>query len=106
MSEATNSGRKLLSATAVMASGTMVSRVLGLVRAVLIAFILGNFTMRADVLTLALTVPSSLYLLLAGGTLNNVLVPQIVRAVSRDEDGGRAFVDRIMTGFLLILGAR
>ena len=32
-----------------------------------IAFILGNFTMRADVLTLALTVPSSLYLLLAGG---------------------------------------
>ncbi|PFG18215.1 murein biosynthesis integral membrane protein MurJ [Propionicimonas paludicola] len=105
MSEATNSGRKLLSATAVMASGTMVSRVLGLIRAVLIAFILGNFTMRADVLTLALTVPSSLYLLLAGGTLNNVLVPQIVRAVTRDEDGGRAFVDRIMTGFLLILGA-
>lgn len=105
MSEASNSGRKLLSATAVMASGTMVSRVLGLIRAVLIAFILGNFTMRADVLTLALTVPSSLYLLLAGGTLNNVLVPQIVRAVSRDEDGGRAFVDRIMTGFLVILGA-
>jgi len=105
MSEASNSGRKLLGATAVMASGTMVSRVLGLIRAVMIAFILGNFTMRADVLTLALTVPSSLYLLLAGGTLNNVLVPQIVRAVTHDEDGGRAFVDRIMTGFLLILGA-
>jgi putative peptidoglycan lipid II flippase len=97
-------GRSLLNATAVMASGTMISRLLGLVRAILIAFILGNGTMRAGVLSLALTVPSSLYMLLAGGTLNNVLVPQIVRAVKHDSDGGKAFVDRIMTGFLIILG--
>lgn len=101
----TGSGRRLINATAVMASGTMISRVLGLVRAMLIAFILGNGTMRADVLSLALTVPSSLYLLLAGGTLNNVLVPQIVRAVNHDDDGGKAFVDRIMTGFLIVLGS-
>lgn len=100
-----NRGRRLINATAVMASGTMISRVLGLVRAILIAFILGNGTMQAGVLSLALTVPSSLYLLLAGGTLNNVLVPQIVRAVTHDDDGGRAFVDRIMTGFLIIMGA-
>ena len=33
-------GRRLLNATAVMASGTAVSRVLGLVRAMLIAFVL------------------------------------------------------------------
>ena len=105
MSQPISSRRRLLGATAVMASGTMVSRVLGLVRAVLIAFILGNGTRRVDVLTLALTVPSSLYLLLAGGTLNNVLVPQIVRAIKHDGDGGKAFVDRIMTGFLIILGA-
>jgi putative peptidoglycan lipid II flippase len=97
-------GRSLLNATALMASGTMISRVLGLVRAIMIAFILGNGTMRAGVLSLALTVPSSLYILLAGGTLNNVLVPQIVRAVKHDDDGGRAFVDRIMTGFVIILG--
>lgn len=97
-------GRRLINATAVMASGTMISRILGLVRAMMIAFILGNGTMQAGVLSLALTVPSSLYLLLAGGTLNNVLVPQIVRAVTHDEDGGKAFVDRIMTGFLIILG--
>lgn len=98
-------GRRLINATAVMASGTMISRILGLVRAMMIAFILGNGTMQAGVLSLALTVPSSLYLLLAGGTLNNVLVPQIVRAVTHDDDGGKAFVDRIMTGFLIILGA-
>ncbi|MFZ0529054.1 MAG: murein biosynthesis integral membrane protein MurJ, partial [Propionicimonas sp.] len=98
-------GRRLINATAVMASGTMVSRILGLVRAMMIAFILGNGTMRVDVFSLAMTVPNSLYLLLAGGTLNNVLVPQIVRSVNHDADGGKAFVDRIMTGFLVILGA-
>lgn len=105
MSENPGEGRRLLNATAVMASGTMVSRGLGLVRAMLIAFVLGNSGLKVDVFTLAMTVPSSLYLLLAGGTLNNVLVPQIVRAVNHDADGGKAFVDRIMTGFLIALGA-
>ncbi len=103
--EGRGSRRRLLTATALMASGTAISRVLGLVRAVMIAFILGNATLRANVLNLALTVPSSLYLLLAGGTLNNVLVPQIIRAVKQDADGGKAFVDRIMTGFVIVLGA-
>jgi len=53
MSETQESGgRRLLNATAVMASGTMVSRVLGLVRAMLIAFVLGNSGLRVDVFTL------------------------------------------------------
>lgn len=98
-------GRRLLNATAIMASGTAVSRVLGLVRTMLIAFILGNATMRVEVFNLAMLIPNSLYLLLAGGTLNNVLVPQIVRAVKHDEDGGAAFIDRIITGFVLALAA-
>lgn len=96
-------GRRLLNATAVMASGTMVSRVLGLVRNMLLAFTLGNIGLRADVFAIAMLVPNSLYMLLAGGTLNNVLVPQIVRAVLHDKDEGKAFVDRIMTAFLCAL---
>ena len=87
-----------------MASGTAVSRVLGLVRAMLIAFILGNGTRQAEGFNFANTVPTSLYLLLAGGTLNNVLVPQIIRAVNHDEDGGRAYIDRIVTGFVVAMG--
>ncbi len=96
--------RRLLNATAIMASGTAVSRVLGFVRAIMIAIVLGNATQRVEVFNFAQMVPNSLYLLLAGGTLNSVLVPQIVRAIQHDKDGGQAFVDRIMTGFLMVLG--
>ena len=43
----------------------------------------GNGTRQADMFTLANTVPNSMYILLAGGVLNTVLVPQIVRAVQK-----------------------
>ena len=99
------SSRRLLNATAVMASGTMISRVLGFVRAMLVVFVLGNGTRQADTLSMALTVPNSLYMIFAGGALNTVLVPQIVRRIKQDADGGEAFVNRIMTAFLVILGA-
>ena len=47
--------------------------------------------------TLANTVPNSMYILLAGGVLNTVLVPQIVRAIKGDKDRGEAYTNRIMT---------
>ncbi|MCL1838804.1 MAG: murein biosynthesis integral membrane protein MurJ [Propionibacteriaceae bacterium] len=103
MSEA-NPSRRLLDATAIMASGTLISRIFGLVRAVMIAFVLGNATMRVEAFSFALTVPNSLYILLVGGTLSNVLVPQIVRAITSDADGGKAFINRLLTGFIMLLG--
>lgn len=99
-----SSTRKLLSAGALMASGTMISRVLGMLRVVLIAFILGNGTRQADILGIATMVPNALYILFAGGALNTVLVPQIVRAIKNDEDGGEAYTNRIMTAFMLVVG--
>ena len=95
---------RLLSATAIMAAGTIVSRVLGLVRVVMAAWLLGAETRQADILSMATTVPNSLYILFAGGALNTVLVPQIVRAVKNDKDGGEAYTNRIMTAFLLVVG--
>lgn len=96
-------GRRLLNATAVMASGTMVSRILGFGRAVLLAFVLGNGTRQAEMFNLATLIPNTLYMLFAGGALNTVLVPQIVRAIKNDRDGGQAFVNRIITAFLVAL---
>ena len=99
------SGRRLLTATAVMASGTMVSRILGFGRAVLLAFALGNGARQAEMFGLATLIPNTLYMLFAGGALNTVLVPQIVRAIKNDADGGQTYINRIMTAFLAALAA-
>jgi putative peptidoglycan lipid II flippase len=96
-------GRRLLNATAVMASGTMVSRILGFGRAVLLAFVLGNSTRQVEMFGLATLIPNTLYMLFAGGALNTVLVPQIVRAIRNDSDGGQRYVNRIITAFLAAL---
>ena len=100
-----SSTKRLVSASAVMASGTLLSRALGVIRVMLLAFILGNGTRQADIYGLATMVPNSLYILFAGGALNTVLVPQIVRAIKNDDDGGEAYTNRIMTAFMLIVGA-
>jgi putative peptidoglycan lipid II flippase len=95
--EDTASTRRLLSAGAVMAAGTALSRVLGFVRLVVLVALFGNATRQADMFAIANTLPNSMYILLAGGVLNTVLVPQLVRAVRRDTDGGEAYTNRVMT---------
>ncbi len=87
---------RLLGASMVMAAGTVVSRLSGFVRSALLAAALGT-QLHADVFTIANTVPNMLYILLAGGVLNAVLVPQLVRAMERDPDGGDAYTNRVVT---------
>ena len=88
--------RSLLSSSAVMAAGTAVSRLSGFVRSTLLAAALGT-QLHADVFTIANTVPNMLYVLLAGGVFNAVLVPQLVRAMKQDADGGEAYTNRVIT---------
>ena len=90
-------------ASAWMALGTVVSRVTGLLRAVLLAAAIGTQA-NADLFDIANTIPNSLYILLAGGVFNVVLVPQLVRAMKTDEDGGNAYANRVITLGLLVLG--
>ena len=75
-----NGSGSILSSSAVMAAGTVVSRLSGFVRNALLAAALGT-QLHADVFTIANTVPNMLYILLAGGVFNAVLVPQLVRAM-------------------------
>ncbi|GAB2867815.1 hypothetical protein GCM10027026_17330 [Myroides odoratimimus subsp. xuanwuensis] len=95
--------KKILSSTAVMAAGTIVSRLSGFVRAFLIAAALGNL-LHADLFSIANTIPNMLYILLAGGVFNAVLVPQLVRSMKNDEDGGDAYANRVVTLAALFLG--
>ncbi len=91
-----SASRSVLSSSAVMAAGTAVSRLSGFVRSTLLAAALGT-QLHADVFTIANTVPNMLYILLAGGVFNAVLVPQLVRAMKHDADGGEAYTNRIIT---------
>ncbi len=96
---------RLLSAGAVMAAGTVVSRLTGFLRAALVLAALGK-SLDADVFTQANTVPNSLYILVAGGVFNVVLVPQLVRSMRNDSDGGQAYAQRVLTlGVLVLAGA-
>jgi putative peptidoglycan lipid II flippase len=70
----------------------------------LFVYLFGNGTRQAEMFTIATTVPNSMYILLAGGVLNTVLVPQIVRAIRSDPDRGEAYTNRIMTAGLIGLG--
>ncbi len=80
----------------IMASGTIVSRILGFVRAVLIAAAIGVTTDAADAFGVANQLPNNVYAIIVGGVLNAVLVPQLVRARSQ-ADGGKGYVDRFVT---------
>ena len=97
------SRRSCSPSSAVMAAGTVVSRFSGYLRSLLLAAALGNL-LHADLFTIGNTVPNMLYILLAGGIFNAVLVPQLVRAMESDTDGGAAYTNRVVTLSALFLG--
>src|SRR3954451_17473139 len=85
-----------------MAAGTVVSRLSGFVRTSLLAAALGT-GLHADIFNVANTLPNMLYILLAGGVFNAVLVPQLVRAMKNNADGGEAYTNRVITLAALFL---
>ncbi|RYB95783.1 murein biosynthesis integral membrane protein MurJ [Nocardioides oleivorans] len=87
-----------------MAAGTVVSRASGYVRAGLLVVALGS-GIRGDLFAIANTLPNMVYILLAGGIFNAVLVPQLVRRIKDDADGGDAYASRVITLSALFLGA-
>lgn len=82
-------------AGAIMAGGTFVSRIVGLVRTAMLTGVIGTTGYAAEGFTAANTLPNSFYILIAGGALNAILVPQIVRAKLRPD--GDEFVNRLIT---------
>jgi putative peptidoglycan lipid II flippase len=85
-----------------MAVGTIVSRVTGVVRDLLISAALGVGVL-ADTFTTANTIPNIIYILAVGGALNAVFVPQLVRHARSDADGGDGYADRLLTLVGLVL---
>ncbi len=89
--------------SSVMALGSLISRVTGFARTAVIGAALGAAVV-GDSYQVANTLPNMVYELLIGGVLASVVVPLLVNA-RRDPDGGEAYVQRLLSLAVLLLGA-
>ncbi len=90
------SDRTVARNSALMASGTIVSRVTGIARDIALTAALG-FYLVSDAYSLGNSLPNIVYILVIGGALNAVFVPQLVRRMKDDADEGKAYADRLLT---------
>ena len=106
MSTSTGTGdAALLSSSRVMAVGTVLSRVTGLIRTIVLAAALGLDRVVPEAYNAANTAPNAVYDLLLGGVLTSVLVPLLVRAARDDEERGALFARQLLSSVVLLLGA-
>lgn len=90
-------GSAIARASAIMASGTVVSRLLGIVKVIILAYAIGQVgSVSGDAYANGNMLPNLLYTMLLGGMLNAVLVPQIVKAAKK-ADGGAGYINKLVT---------
>lgn len=91
-------------ASALLASGTVVSRLLGFVRNLVLTIVFaGLVTTVGNAYTFSNAVPTSIYALIGGGLVSAVLVPQIIRA-STGADLGVAYINKLVTIAIVFIG--
>ncbi|MHC2999843.1 murein biosynthesis integral membrane protein MurJ [Microbacterium sp. HJ5] len=91
-------------ASLLIGAGTIVSRLTGFVRAIVLVWAVGATTVGGNTFTVANQLPNNIYAIISTGLLSAVVVPQIVKAAAHD-DGGRAFVSKLFTlGTVVLLG--
>ncbi|MFS2279348.1 murein biosynthesis integral membrane protein MurJ [Microbacterium sp. OR21] len=84
-------------ASALIGAGTMISRVTGLLRTIVLVVVLGAVgSQAADAFDVANKLPNSIFNLISVGLLTAVIVPQIV-AAARHDDKGSAFISKLFT---------
>jgi len=87
-----------------MALGTLVSRLTGFLRTLLLAYAIGSQTL-GNAYNAANTLPNVVYDLMLGGILTSVVVPLLVTAARRDPDRGESYFQRTFTLGVIALGA-
>ncbi|MDN3311276.1 murein biosynthesis integral membrane protein MurJ [Microbacterium oryzae] len=90
--------------SAMIAAGTLASRVLGLVRSIVLVAAMGSFGHAADAFTAANQLPNNIFMIISTGVLTAVIVPQIVKWSARD-DGGASHISKFMTLGAVLLAA-
>jgi putative peptidoglycan lipid II flippase len=89
-------GESLVRSSAVMAIGTLASRVTGLIRSVVLVYAIGVQGL-GNAYNYANTLPNTVYNLAIGGILTAVIVPLLVNAARRHRDRGEEYDQRMFT---------
>ena len=97
-------GGSLVRSSAIMAVGTLASRVTGFFRSTLLVAALGTGAL-GDVFNTSNTIPNIVYDILLGGVLTAAHVPLLIRARNRSEQYGEEFEQRLFTVLLGALAA-
>ncbi|WP_344505245.1 murein biosynthesis integral membrane protein MurJ [Dactylosporangium maewongense] len=88
-----------------MAVATLVSRVAGFVRLVVLASALGLGSRLLDGYNVANTLPNAVYELVVGGAMASVVVPLLARAAVTEPDDGVVYAQRLLTLLFYVLAA-
>ena len=92
----------LLSTTSIFSFFTLISRVLGYLRDILIAFFLGA-SIFADAFFVAFRLPNTFRRLFAEGTFNAAFIPSYTSARAENKKKSKKFADDILGSLILIL---
>ena len=88
--------------TSGMAAGTLASRITGVFRDIALVAAIGTGVF-SDTYSIANSIPNIIYILIAGGAINSVFIPALVRHMEDDEDQGKQFTDQLLTLVALVL---
>ncbi|QIG38984.1 murein biosynthesis integral membrane protein MurJ [Microbacterium sp. 4R-513] len=83
-------------ASALIGAGTIVSRLTGLLRTIVLVAAVGAVSEAGDAFAVANQLPNNIYAIISTGLLTAVIVPQIVK-VAAHPDGGQAFISKLLT---------
>ena len=92
----------LLSSTSLYSFFTIISRIFGYVRDILIAIFLGA-SFFADAFFVAFRLPNTFRRLFAEGTFNAAFIPSYIAAKVEGKNEGKKFADDVLSSLLLIL---
>ena len=92
----------LLSSTYVFSFFTLLSRILGYLRDILIAIFLGA-SIFADAFFVAFRLPNTFRRLFAEGTFNAAFIPSYVSEKTKNQKRGKKFADEVLSILILIL---
>ncbi len=103
MTDTPPDNRSALRSSSLMAAGTITSRITGLLKNTALLAAVGSGVF-ADTYSVANTLPTIVYILLVGGAINAVFIPQLVRHMGSDQDQGLAYAQRLFSAVVLALG--